>query len=784
MLVAAAPLGLALLTRRNRWVVLGLVAASFACLGAARYQAHHEAVVAKDELVSMRESGRAGIRGTVISQPEVVDVTTRWRLEVSEVRQAGSTEWDPAEGRVLVYHRWLVDVRYGDELELQGKVETPPQFDHFDYRAYLARQGVHNIMRYPRFTVLGHDHGNPFLGAVYEVRARLGTALEAILPEPQAAIASGILLGIRSAIPEEITEAFRRTGTTHILAVSGHNLTVVAGLVAVLSGRLLGRRHWSFFVLSLLAIWAYALLAGFVPSVVRAAIMASLVFTARATGRQDYALPGLAFAAAGMVAVDPLVLWDLGFQLSVLAMWGILWLPPLLEQAGARFRPGPAPAILRVVGPGAAATLGAALFTLPVLAVDFRLVPLAALPASLLAIPALGFILVGALITAILGLVSPVVAMLPGLITWAAASYLLWIVDSSTRIPFASVELPAVDPLAGWAYLGLLLALVWLASRWAATWPARRNEPPVSWSNLLPPSRRAPALGLVLLGALTLGGTWAAASRLSPDTILVRFLDVGQGDAVLVETGSGHRMLVDGGPSPSKLLGHLGRWIPPWENGLDLIVLTHPERDHITGLLAALDRYRVDLALESEREADTMEYRAWERTLQERGTQRLRVSAGARLRIGDADIEVLHPRSPPEQGSGWQPNDASLVLRLAAHGHSVLLTGDVEAHGEAALTRATERLPSSVLKVPHHGAKNSTSGPLLSAVSPQAAVISVGAGNSFGHPAQAVLDRLAGVPVLRTDLDGTVELRITRSGAVLRGERPRPEPQGETNAKN
>ncbi len=774
---AALPLGAAILWRRNPRAVLALAALALVCLGAWRFDAHHEAVVARDDLGRWRETGRLALRGTVVSQPDIEDMTARWRVDVREARPPSSPQWSAAQGQVLVYHRWLADVRYGDELQLEGRLETPPKFDRFDYQGYLARQGIHSVMRYPHFSVQGRGHGNPFLSALYSARERFAQAISRALPEPQAAIASGILLGIRSGIPEEIVQQFRLTGTSHILAVSGHNLTVVAGLIAVLSGRLLGRRHWTYLGIILMATWGYALLAGFVPSAIRAAIMASLVFTARAAGRQDHAIPALALAAAVMTAFDPLVLWDVGFQLSATAMAGIVLVPPLVDQAaeriwGWRLSTGP----WRLPASATSATLGATFFTLPVLAVNFQTVPFGALPANLFALPMLPPILLGAFATAVCGVLFPAVATIPAAVTWVASSCLLAIVEWWTNAPFASIPRPPVDPLLGSAYLALLPIGVWLVRQWLAGLPAgRRPAPRPVWLKRLVHPGSAHGFSLTVLATLALGATWAASTRLPPEAVVVRFLDIGQGDAVLVETGSGHRMLIDGGPSPSRVLGHLGRWVPAWDPSLDLVVLTHPQRDHLTGLVAVIDRYSVALALETEETSDSMEYREWERLLAERGVQRARVGAGTRVRLGPAEVVVLHPRTPPERGSGWEPNDASLVLRLAAHGTRVLLTGDVEAYGEEALLRASDLLASHVLKVPHHGSKSSSSPALLSAVTPQAAIISVGAGNSFGHPAPAVLDRLGTAPVLRTDLDGTIELTISREKAVLRGGKPRPE---------
>lgn len=770
-------------------LALALVAAGVAWLGAARYQAYHRAVVMNDPLEGMRDGGRLALRGVVDSEPQVKDVTTRWRLAVFEARPPGEQDWQPAGGNVLIYERWLSDTRYGDVLELTGKLETPPQFDRFDYREYLARQGVHSIIRYPKTAVVERDRGAPVLAEVYRWRAAIASALGQALPEPEAAIATGVLLGTRSAIPPEIEEDFRRTGTTHVLAVSGQNLTITSGLVALLVGRLLGRRHWGFLTTMLLCVWGYAMLVGFLPSVVRAAGMVTLVLLAQSAGRQRYPAEFLAVAAATMVAWEPSGLFDLGFQLSVSAMAGILLVPPLLERTASAFslalshegrgdmRTRPQSPWLAgltgYLGEAAAATIGATLISLPILALNFHLIPLAALPASLFAVPALPIILVGALVTGLAGIVAPAVAALPGMGAWLASKYLLFVVSLWATVPIASVELPDVPSAWGWVYLGAVFTLLWRASRRLRSVAPARHRPGPGLPALtfrFAGTRYGPVLVPALLGLLLIA---VVTGRPGAGTVWVRFLDVGQGDAIFIETGEGHRILVDGGPSPARVLNHLGKRLPPWDESVDLLVLTHPQRDHITGLVGVLARYPVGAVLEPGERPDTAEYREWDRLIGERAIPRLEAATGTTLQVGPAELKVLHPGRPPERGPGWNPNDGSVVLRLAAHGVSVLLTGDIERFGEESLLRQGPQLATTVLKVPHHGSGTSSSAPFLDAVAPRAAVVSVGADNSFGHPAPAVMQRLASIPALRTDQDGTVQLEITPQGAVLRGERPR-----------
>jgi competence protein ComEC len=241
--------------------------------------------------------------------------------------------------------------------------------------------------------------------------------------------------------------------------------------------------------------------------------------------------------------------------------------------------------------------------------------------------------------------------------------------------------------------------------------------------------------------------------RSTPDGRLhIFFLDVGQGDAIFIRAPDGRQILVDGGPSPDALLDELGDVMPFWDRSLDLMVLTHPDDDHMEGLLAAPERYRIGLAANPKLIAGSA---AWDDVLAARGVTRVGMERGAQLRAGDVVLTVLNPA-----GSGAplaDDNAASMVLRIDYGRTSALLTGDAPEAVEAEMLAAALPLDADILKVGHHGSADSTSGAFVAAVSPQHAVIQVGADNYFGHPAPVVLDRLRGVEVLRTDLNGRVE---------------------------
>jgi competence protein ComEC len=333
---------------------------------------------------------------------------------------------------------------------------------------------------------------------------------------------------------------------------------------------------------------------------------------------------------------------------------------------------------------------------------------------------------------------------------WGAYLPLTWtirVVEWTARFPYASVplKLPFWGLVVVYAIIGGLTGLVLLS-------PERRRE-------VLQGLRERLSLKLTLGGmALATVVSWFAILQFPDGKLHVVFLDVGQGDAIFIETPGGVQMLVDGGPEGSVLLSELGRQMPFWDRSLDLVVLTHPDADHLSGLVPALERYgvRAVVARSVGHESDLVV--AWEEVLAGEGVTLIRGEAGTRLDLSDGvALEILHPGAELVMEEGQADNnDNSVVARLTYGEVAFLLTGDIEARVERALVRSDVYLHSTVLKVGHHGSESSSIQAFLDAVRPQVAVISVGQGNRFGHPAEDVLARLEGMLVYRTDEDGTV----------------------------
>jgi competence protein ComEC len=386
------------------------------------------------------------LRGTVVGEAEWNSQGIVFPLQVEELRLSDQN-WRRVRGKIQVQEGPFIQVAYGDRLELTGMLVRPRNHRRFSYRDHLARQGIYALLQKSQgITHLVGKGGSIPLQGLHILRTWARERIESLLPEPQASLLMGILLGSRTSMPPEIVEAFSRSGTTHILAISGWNISIVSSFLAT-AGRRLPRRISLLLILSGIVI--YTLLVGASAAVLRSALMGILYVLAQYVGRPGDGLTALA-ASAGMLTLwNPGVLWDIGFQLSISATLGMFLFVPVWMEACKRW-----PVFL---AESTAATLASQLLTWPLIALYFRQFSLIIPLSNLLACPALTpLILLGAL-ALFLGSVPALGRLLCGL-AWIVGSYMLEIVRWTGGIPWASVGLPVLEPLFLILYYG---AITW-----------------------------------------------------------------------------------------------------------------------------------------------------------------------------------------------------------------------------------------------------------------------------------------------------------------------------------
>jgi competence protein ComEC len=604
------------------------------------------------------------------------------------------------------------------------------------------------------------------LGQRDEIRGRAESGLDNGMPAREANLARGFVLGEDDEIDPATKEDFRRSGLSHLLAVSGENVTLLALLAAPLLGALgIPLRARLVWLLGLIAV--YVPVAGAGPSIQRAGVMGAVGVLATLGGRRASRLYALALAALVTLAVDPGVAADVGWQLSFAAVLGILLLSaPLRRAIVARLGPGPWRAAL---AEGLAVTISATLATAPLIARVFGTVSTTSLVANVLAMPAVAPAMW-------LGMASAAAAQIPGVplepLNGLDALLLAYVAQIAAWCASPSwAEVRVQLGLLGMfgAYAGIAASAVLAASlrRWRRLARARRYRSGIGADRPggFPRRRRALAVPVVLTAMVValpalMPSRGGAPAATTPAGLRIEVLDVGQGDAILLQPDTAPAVLVDGGPPGDGLVGKLA------DAGVVRIgaaVASHDEEDHVGGLGELFESIPVGRFLFSRAG------RELRREAEAGGARTARIAEGDEVTSGPLDLEVLWPPASllEEPLDGADPNQQALVLLARWHRFRMLLTADAEAEAVP-----LDPGPVDVLKVAHHGSDDAGLGALLDRIRPRLAVISVGAGNPYGHPTPGTLRTLAshGVRTLRTDLDGTIAIDVgRRSFRVIAG---------------
>ncbi|MFX4261635.1 DNA internalization-related competence protein ComEC/Rec2 [Pelotomaculum propionicicum] len=714
---------------------------------------------------------RVVLTGLVVSEPDVREDKVFYLLQARELTRAGETS--PVSGLVRLQLKGSKRVfAYGDILRVSGLLARPDPAGNpglFDYRTYLERQGISLILTArgdEAARKVGSGGANPLQGAALAVKQKLSGAATYSLAPAQAAVLNGIIFGVQGLIDRDTRQAFSETGVVHILSVSGlHVGLVLAALLGLL--RLLKLPPAWTAPLATPLLLAYAMMTGLNPAVTRAAAMALLFVWAHHFGRDSDWPTTLALAAMVILVRNPLQLYHPGFQLSFAATWGILYLGPFFTSVCAKFLRVPPGATGRLAVQAFAVTLAAQAATVPLVAWYYNLLSPVSLIANILAVPLTGLIMAFGVMAALLGQVWLPLAALVNVSTGYVLDIFLTMVGFFRSLPGAVIYL-STPPV--------LLAAAWYASLFAAekVYAGRWGEAAAQLVKRWAPVGAALALVLVLIW-------WPWHNKRE---MTVHFIDVGQGDSILVQAPGGRNMLIDTGGRPGEFNAGTGtgdQVVEPYlrktgVRAIDVLVLTHPHEDHSGGAVSLVKRFPVQMvlvshAVEEEPSATAADggredgvpaaYTTLLDNIEGRGIPVEIALAGDRIALdSDLKIEVLSPAESHTVRSGSDINNSSLVIKVTFGRRSFIFTGDAELDEQRELLRGEADLKADVLKVPHHGSRSLLPA-LLELVRPEASVISVGAHNTFGHPDQATLNILsaAGTSVYRTDQDGAVIMR-------------------------
>ena len=637
---------------------------------------------------------------------------------------------DSPDGPVLaVAPEPVPDLPIGTEVRLDGTLESPEPWR----AAYLRRQGIAMTLRTERLDQPGGRRGG-LEGWIDGIRARAESALGRGMPGREAALARGFVLGEDDRIDHRTREDFQRSNLTHLLAVSGENVILLCVLAWPLLA-LLGLPLRARLLGALLLIALYVPVTGAGPSIQRAGVMGAAGLIAALADRPRSRWYAVLLAVAITLAINPRADGDVGWQLSFAAVIGImLWSKRLASLFSGAAQRGSARAAL---AEAIAVTTAATVATAPLMAEAFDQLSPSALPANVLAAPAVAPAMW-------LGMLAGIAGQLPLLpvepLNWLDSLCLAYIAQIAHWFAAPSWALLSVHLGSIWGVIGAYAALI-AGMELLLHGLAGRGE--LAIRRLLAPA----AFTAVVLGLLAwwpFGSTSAPAPP--PGDLTIRVLDVGQGDSILLDPPDGDPVLVDTGPPDDGVedrLSELGI------HSLAAIVISHDQSDHAGDLGQLLESVRVDRLVYGR---DDPRLRG---AALAAGAQPYRLAEGGEIDSGSLHLSAIWPPRELLGETGEDPNLLCVVLVAQWRHFSMLLTGDAEAESVP-----MDPGPIDVLKVAHHGSADDGLGPLLERSVPKLAVISVGAGNSYGHPTEATLDELRShdVPAMRTDREGEIDI--------------------------
>lgn len=708
----------------------------------------------------------------------------------------------------------------GDIVEAPMRLKVPERYRDpgaWQYADYLLAQGIgfHASIKAGRLAVVGHGAKSlecrvyaAQSWAAAQISGYTHSAVNRAMPPPlrltpdDAGMLNAMLFGDRLGLNRVLRLGFERTGSFHLFVVSGMHVALLAGILFWIARRL-RLSEWLTTLLTIAFTAGYALLTGFGVPVQRALWMVAIFLVARLLSREKSVLNALGAATLGVLVWSPASLFEASFQMTFLAIIAIAGIAvPLLERGpgeyaratrklkdkwlDVRFPPHLAQfrVMLRVWGDALAAPLGRWARSLPALgmrclfwalelaligivvemvmllpmAIYFHRATLFALPANMLSVPLVAVLAPMAVITFCAALLSPWLAAIPGALTAVLLHAILFTIGRVSQMPIADLRIPG--PV--W-WVALLAVAGWTFCCWAV-----RRSRLGAWAALA---------SLPLIAAMIL---WPERPLLTPQALEITAIDVGQGDSLLVVSPEGRTMLIDaGGPigGPAEAAAAASGFdtgeevVAPylWSRRirrLDVVVLSHAHSDHMGGMAAVLRDLRPrELWVGIDPNSDA--YRALLTEAKQLGIAVRHFHAGEHVSWGGAAISILAPE-PGYRNSGAPANNDSLVMQIQYGKASALLEGDAEAASEQAMLADGRMQPVTLLKVGHHGSKTSTTPGFFAAVHPRDAVISVGKGNSFGHPKEEIIDRIAAAHtrLYRTDEFGLTTFLLTPDGEI------------------
>ena len=719
---------------------------SFLILGAWRYQAAQPYIDAFHIAFYNDRDYDVLVTGTLNEPPDVRDSYTNLKIKVEAV-DTGSGDL-PVSGLILARVSNGIHFEYGQQVRVRGQLKTPPEDEDFSYRDYLAREGVYSYISSGEVTLLPGDGGGIYWTAVYQLKEKLLQNTHRLFNDPEASLLAGILLGVDTGLTRELQNAFKNTGTAHIIAISGFNIAIIAGVFYSTFKNIFGERHGS--TLAILGIVFYTLLVGADAAVVRAAIMGSISMIARLFGRKQFALNSLLAVAAAMCVWNPLFLWDVGFQLSFLATLGlILYAEPFSNFTSnliTRLTKQESSTLTHIINDNVVLTFAAQLTTIPIMAYHFKRISLVSFIANPFILPVQPAVMILSGLALFTSLVIFPLGQLLAWVAWPFAAYTIRLVELFDRVPHGTIYLGDASI---WLVTAVYAALLSITFNWSRL----KDMASILGSRVRTVALTA-ALAFMFICTILL---WRSTASAGDGQFHITFLDVGSANAVLIQTPEGRNVLIDGGSSTTKLSDELGRRLPFFSRKLDWLIIASTAEDDLSALPRVVERYPPENVLWSGNVQASFSARTLDEYFATQGIPVSRAEAGQRLDLGEgAFIEV--------QAAGARGS----VLLIQYGNFSVLLPIGVSEGTLESLEYGNAIGKVDVYLLADAGYAPANPPDMIENLNPQLVVLSVAAGDPDGLPSQDVLDSLEGYSLLRTDRSGWIS--VSTDGNEMRVE--------------
>jgi competence protein ComEC len=692
-------------------------------------------------VAALNDSGkRVSVSGLVIVDPDQRANYTDLIVEVESVGHPDLNISLPYRGRILIRAPRSPYLRYGQKVRAVGRIQCPEDNAGFSYRKFLARSDIYSLINSAEVQVLQTQQGNPIMHAIYSVRRHAWKTVKILFPEPEASLISGILLGIESEIPADLMEDFNNTGTSHIIVISGFNITIIAAISISVFGRLFGRIAGSF--VAAFTIGIYTILVGADPAVTRAGIMGGISLLAFFIGRQPMALASLSAATIIMTLINPLSLWDIGFQLSFAATLGLVVYAQPFKLAFIRIASRlvsvrKANRFAQAVSEVVLYTLAAQITTIPLILYYFQRFPLFSVIANPLILPLQPPLMISSGMATFGGMIWIPLGKPLAWGAWLFSTLTIRIVEIIAAFPMASIHINHFGPfhLAGYYLLLVCLTLV------VKQFPTRILQGIKKISPHIPVTA---ALGCIALAVCLV---WRAVTEMPDHRNHLYILDVGEGEAILTISPEGRILLMNGGSNPLRLENELGRHLPLFHKQIDWLILNGTGEKQLAGLTGIVERYPIGQVLVCG-PPGKFSYRILMEQLSEAQVPIIHAQNGQWLELDrDSQMEII------------RRHDLGCIFVLH-HGRFRWVTASIQDPGIFNTAGVESQLSSpTIYLLPDGGARTENPPDLLHRINPLVPVVSVGAGDPRGLPDQGLLRSLSNFDLLRTDLHGTIHVQ-------------------------